>query len=124
MPETTRTARRPDLLCLFVLHRAEQRVEALLDAIPDELLGPGAHVLVIDDASRDGTIERAERWVARRGARNVTLLENPVPQGPGGSQKLGYRLAVDAGFGFVVYVADGEHADPRQIPRVLEPRRE
>jgi SAM-dependent methyltransferase len=37
----------------------------------------------------------------------------------GGSQKLGYRLAVEAGFTGVVYLPDGGQDDPAQIGRVI-----
>ena len=109
----------PRVLCLIVARSAEQRIAPLLDRLPAEVLGPGYHILIIDDASPDGTVARAEAWIQRRGARNVTVLQNPVAQGLGGSEKLGYRLAVDGGFAFVVHLPDSGLADPAQIGRIL-----
>jgi len=114
----------PRVLCLVVSRAAERRIESLLDRLPAKLLGPDAHILVIDDASTDRTVARAEAWIRRRGAENVTVLRNPVTQGVGGAQKLGYRLAVDAGFDFVVHLPDDERTDPAEIERILSCWRE
>ena len=35
-------------------------------------------------------------WVQEHDCRNLTVLRNPVNQGYGGIEKLGYRIAIDA----------------------------
>lgn len=71
-----------------------------------------ADVLVVDDASLDGTAEIAEA----AGARVARL---PFHLGVGGAMRLGYRYARDRGYATVVQVdADGQH-DPRYLPRLL-----
>lgn len=73
---------------------------------------PGADVLVVDDASGDGTAETAEA----AGARVARL---PFHLGVGGAMRLGYRYARDDGYDVVVQVdADGQH-DPRYLPRLV-----
>ena len=58
--------------------------------------------LLIDDASSDAGITVARQWVEEHQVDNVTLLRNPVNQGYGGNQKLGYRIGIDAGFDFII----------------------
>lgn len=74
---------------------------------------PGVPVLVIDDCSRDGTIN-----VARAAGAEVLAL--PHHLGLGGCVQAGYKLAHELGFEYVIRVdGDGQH-DARDIPRVLE----
>lgn len=74
---------------------------------------PGAHVLVVDDASTDGTAD-----VAREaGAEVVTNVFN---LGVGGAMRVGFRYAVGHGFRALVQVdGDGQH-DPGDLGRLLD----
>ena len=74
---------------------------------------PGAPVLVIDDASSDGTIRAAREAGAE-------VLPMPHHLGLGGCVQAGYKLAFELGFEYVIRVdGDGQH-DARDIPRILE----
>ena len=68
-------------------------------------------ILVVDDASSDGTAAAAERAGAR-------VLRHPYNKGNGAAVKTGIREAL----GEVVLLmdADGQH-DPKDAPRVAEP---
>ena len=79
-------------------------------------------MLVIDDASRDATFERG---VAAEASRTLpfplTVLTNPVNQGYGGNQKIGFHYAIEQGFDFVALVhGDGQYA-PECLPDLIEP---
>jgi len=82
-------------------------VEAALEALP------GAGVIVVDDASRDGTGARA----VAAGAEVVRLDRHA---GYAGALRAGYRAAAAAGAGTVAQLdADGQH-DPADLPRLVE----
>jgi len=73
---------------------------------------PHAECLVIDDGSRDATVERARAAGAR-------VLSLPYNLGVGGAMRAGFRYATQRGFHAVVQVdADGQH-DARYIPALL-----
>src|SRR5262249_62222423 len=72
----------------------------------------------------DRAAEVVDEWIRRRAAKNTTLLRSPLRQGTGGSQKLGYRLAVEAGFAGVVYLPDNGRDDPAQVGRIASCLRE
>jgi len=78
--------------------------------------------LIIDDASRDATFARGYEESRRGGLPfKVRVLLNPVNQGYGGNQKLGYRYAIDNGYDLVAMVhGDGQYA-PECLPTLLEP---
>ena len=72
------------------------------------------HVVVVNDASEDGTAAIA----AGAGA---AVLNLPFNVGIGGAMQAGYQYALEHGFELAIQVdGDGQH-DPREIGRVLEP---
>ena len=82
-------------------------------------------MLVLDDSSQDRTFE-ASRGVQREGSVPfpINVLFNPVNQGYGGNQKIGYHYAVDHGFDFVALLhGDGQYA-PECLPDLVRPLRD
>lgn len=76
-------------------------------------LYPEFMVLVVDDCSRDSTLD-----LAREAGAQVLAL--PHHLGLGGCVQAGYQLAYDLGFDFVIRIdGDGQH-DPRDISAILE----
>ena len=70
-------------------------------------------VLVVDDGSRDETVQVAE-------AAGATVLRQVPNQGKGAALRAGMRWALEAGCTAVVTLdADGQH-DPAELPRFLE----
>ncbi len=73
---------------------------------------PGIPILVVDDASGDGTVD-----VARSAGAQVLVL--PHHLGLGGAVQAGYKLAFELGFQYVIRVdGDGQHSAD-DIPAVL-----
>jgi glycosyltransferase involved in cell wall biosynthesis len=116
-------APRRRLLILIVAYNAEKTIENVLSRIPRELNeNYDVEVLVIDDSSNDDTFERSER-IRQSEALPFTLhvLFNPVNQGYGGNQKIGFQFAIERGFDFVALVhGDGQYA-PERLPDLVAP---
>jgi glycosyltransferase involved in cell wall biosynthesis len=92
----------------------EEAIGGVLDEIPATACGLAVDTIVVDDGSRDGTAEEAER----HGAHVVRLGTN---QGQGAAFRIGYRVAREAGARYIVTLdADGEW-NPADVPSVLEP---
>ncbi|MCW2739018.1 glycosyltransferase family 2 protein [Nocardioides sp.] len=74
---------------------------------------PDADLLVIDDGSRDFTVDRAR-------AAGATVCPLPFNLGVGGAMRTGYRYALRHGYDVAVQIdADGQH-DPRYLADLLE----
>ena len=116
---------RPRLLILIVAYNAERNIGAVLARVPRRLAEEyDVEVLVLDDASQDRTFEKS-REVQKDGSIPFALhvLFNPVNQGYGGNQKIGYHFAIERGFDFVALVhGDGQYA-PECLPDLVRPLR-
>ncbi|ACQ80320.1 Dolichyl-phosphate beta-D-mannosyltransferase [Beutenbergia cavernae DSM 12333] len=78
---------------------------------------PVADVLVVDDASPDGTGEYADEQAAA--SDRVHVLHRTSKDGLGRAYVAGFRWALDRGYDYVVEMdADGSHR-PEQLPELL-----
>jgi glycosyltransferase involved in cell wall biosynthesis/2-polyprenyl-3-methyl-5-hydroxy-6-metoxy-1,4-benzoquinol methylase len=114
---------RPRLLIFIVAYNAERTIQDVLARIPHGLADDyHVEVLVIDDSSPDKTFERGEEV---RGSQTLPfklhVLFNPINQGYGGNQKIGFHFAIERDFDFVALVhGDGQYA-PECLPALVEP---
>lgn len=89
----------------------EQVIRGILEAAPE------ADVLVIDDASPDGTGELADRLATETS--RVAVIHRSGKLGLGTAYIAGFRYALDRGYRLVCEMdADGSHL-PRELPRLL-----
>ena len=78
---------------------------------------PGATILVVDDASPDGTADIAEKAGAELG--NIEVLRRPAKDGLGSAYRAGFVQGLERGFDVMVEIdADGSH-DPAVLPSLL-----
>lgn len=79
---------------------------------------PAADVLVVDDASPDGTGRLADEHAAQDDA--VHVLHRPGKQGLGAAYVAGFGWGLDRGYDVLVEMdADGSH-QPEQLPLLLD----
>jgi len=114
---------KPRVLIFVVAYNAESTIGSVLSRVPTSLcVDYDVEVLIIDDASRDRTFETGHKARAEGLLRfALHVLFNPVNQGYGGNQKIGYHYAIQNGFDFVALVhGDGQYA-PEALPELLRP---
>ncbi|MFI6789422.1 polyprenol monophosphomannose synthase [Nonomuraea sp. NPDC050383] len=79
---------------------------------------PGAHLLVVDDNSPDGTGEVADELAA--GDDHIHVLHRPGKEGLGAAYIEAFRWGLDEGFNVLVEMdADGSH-QPEELSKLLE----
>jgi Glycosyl transferase family 2 len=99
---------------LIPAYNEAESIGHVLDKLPTEVLGEPTAVLVVDDGSRDGTGDVAERHGA-------TVARHVINRGGGAALRTGYRLLSDSEANIVVTIdADGQHL-PEEMPRLVEP---
>jgi glycosyltransferase involved in cell wall biosynthesis len=113
---------RTKLLISIVAYNAESTLRQVLDRIPASLFSTfETEVLVLDDASKDHTFELGLSLAKEWNHCEITVLTNPVNQGYGGNQKLGYEYAIDRGFDCVAMLhGDGQYP-PEKLPDLVQP---
>jgi glycosyltransferase involved in cell wall biosynthesis len=111
----------PRLLVFIVAYQAEATIEKVVRRIPVSLADDfDVEILAIDDGSKDRTfavglnVSRTD-WVPFK----LTVLYNPVNQGYGGNQKIGYHYAIENGFDYVALLHGDEQYAPELLPTLV-----
>jgi SAM-dependent methyltransferase len=125
MPDSSENKNAGRILVFVVAFEAERHLVDTFARIPEGVLrDPGVDFVCIDDASQDAGSAMLARWAEERDLEGVAVMRNPVNQGYGGNQKLGYRLAIDRGYDFVILLhGDGQYA-PELLSRFVDTWRE
>jgi dolichol-phosphate mannosyltransferase len=106
----------PKTLIVIPTYNERENLRALLPRVLAAV--KGAHVLVVDDASPDGSAVEV-RAVARRARGRVHLLQRPGKQGLGSAYVQGFRWGLERGYRRLVQMdADFSH-DPASLPALL-----
>ena len=120
---SVQTKKKPRLLIFIVAYHAEATIEKVLQRIPAHLTDKfDIEVLVIDDGSKDNTFELSQKMSSSGTLPfHCVVLFNPVNQGYGGNQKIGYRYAIKNNFDYVALIhGDGQYA-PEYLDNLLSP---
>jgi dolichol-phosphate mannosyltransferase len=97
-------------------YNERENVEAMVSALLDQL--PEGHVLVVDDASPDGTGELADTIAARQP--RVSVLHRPGKEGLGVAYTAGFRWVLERPDTRAVVQMDADFShDPADVPRLL-----
>jgi dolichol-phosphate mannosyltransferase len=103
------------VLVIIPTYNERDNVEAIVSRVRAAV--PDAGVLVVDDASPDGTGEVADRIAA--GDDRVHVLHRAGKEGLGVAYIAGFRWGMERGFDVLVEMdADGSH-QPEELPRLL-----
>jgi glycosyltransferase involved in cell wall biosynthesis len=101
------------IVIVMPAYNAFRTLEATVRSIPQELQ---ADLILVDDASKDGTAELSERL-------GLKTIRRTVNGGYGANQKTCYRAALDAGADIVVMIHPDYQYDARLIPALILPIR-
>jgi dolichol-phosphate mannosyltransferase len=97
-------------------YNESENVVPLLEAIRDVAV-PGLAVLVVDNASPDGTAARVRAFAERHPFADV--LERTGPRGRGHAGRDGYLAALDRGADLVIEMDGDLSHDPRYLPALV-----
>jgi len=99
-------------------YNEETRIDKVLTTMPDSV----DCVIVVDDASTDGTVSIVQRYVAAQGAEGrVVLIEHGTNSGVGAAIITGYREAVRRQIDVTAVMAGDAQMDPDELPLLVGP---
>ncbi len=105
--------RPPDRKVVVVMpaYNAERTLERTLADVPREWVD---EIILVDDASRDGTVALARKL-------GIRVVEHDRNRGYGANQKTCYREALAQGAEVAVMIHPDHQYDPRVLPDLVEP---
>lgn len=106
-----RLANRPNVIVVMPAYNAAKTLRLTYDAIPKQDVD---HVILVDDASRDETLQIAKDL-------NLEVFVHGRNYGYGGNQKTCYTEALKAGADIVVMLHPDYQYDPTLLPTVIAP---
>lgn len=98
-------------IAVLPAYNAAKTLKITLDDIPR---GCVDDIILVDDASRDNTVEVAKRL-------GLKVFVHRKNKGYGGNQKTCYKKALELGADIVVMVHPDYQYDPKMIPQLIEP---
>ncbi|MFD0690295.1 polyprenol monophosphomannose synthase [Actinomadura fibrosa] len=103
------------VLVIIPTYNERDNIEGIVGRVRET--APSVDVLVVDDASPDGTGELADEMAADDG--QVKVLHRTAKDGLGAAYIAGFRWAAEHGYDVMVEMdADGSH-QPEELPRLL-----
>lgn len=90
-------------------------IEAMLRTLRDVI--PSVDVLVVDDASPDGTAKKAQQLSEELG--QIHLLSRPAKSGLGGAYRAGFTWGLEHDYELFVEIDCDFSHDPRALPTML-----
>ena len=111
----------PRIGILVVAYNAASTLSATLDRIPVDFRDQITEVIILDDASQDGTHAHGQTWAQRPDTPKTLVMRHTKNLGYGGNQKAAYKLAMERGLDIVVLLhGDGQYA-PEFLPQMVAP---
>jgi len=96
-------------------HNESSQIAAVIKSMPSLV----DRIIVVDDASKDNTVEIVEGFTGE-GERTI-LIRHEVNQGVGGAIATGYKYARDAGADVAVVMAGDGQMDPADLENIIDP---
>jgi len=104
-----------DIAVVIPCYRVEREVNSVIASLPRYV----KHIIVVDDASPDATVEIVHQ--AAKKDKRITLLKHEQNQGVGGAMVTGFRKALELGAQIVVKIDGDGQMDAEYLPGLLIP---
>ena len=107
----------PKVLVIIPTHQEAENIVAVIPRIFSAV--PDAHILIVDDASTDGTPDLAEELDAGRGM--ISAIRRSTKDGLGNAYRVGFAWGLEHNYDILCEIdADLSH-DPAVLPELISP---
>jgi len=108
----------PKLSVIVPVHNEEATITEIITRVRNAPVDIPKELIVVDDGSSDGTLQKLEKLVAADGAEDIRIVVHPINRGKGAAIRSGVAHAT----GDIVLIQDADlEYDPRDYPPLLEP---
>lgn len=108
-------------ICIYIpAYNVEKTLPIVIDRVPRRLK-KYSEILIIDNASVDGTYFTAVNYKRSKGLQNMKIIKNRRNLGYGGSQKKAYSYAIEKGYNIIVMLHGDAQYAPEKLAYILEP---
>jgi glycosyltransferase involved in cell wall biosynthesis len=105
--------KRKEVLIIIPAYNEAKTIEPVLDALQSPPISDVCDVLVMNDASKDGT-----QYICKR--RGIPVITHVYNLGYGSGLQVGYKYAFRRGYDYVIQMdADGQH-DPSNVLKIYD----
>jgi glycosyltransferase involved in cell wall biosynthesis len=94
--------------------------QALIDRVIETMPECVDRIVIVDDASQDGTVDVVRRYMPQMGER-LLLIQHETNQGVGGAIATGYKWCRDHEMDVAVVMAGDAQMEPANLPDLLAP---
>jgi glycosyltransferase involved in cell wall biosynthesis len=98
-------------------YNEEKLIGRVIETMPEYV----DKIVVVDDKSRDGTVEIVRSYQNHSGGDKVILIQHEKNKGVGGAIATGYKWARDNKMSISVVMAGDAQMDPDDLPHLLDP---
>ncbi|MFC1717200.1 glycosyltransferase family 2 protein [Candidatus Poribacteria bacterium] len=98
-------------------YNEEKLIGRVIETMPDFV----DRIVVVDDKSRDGTVNVVKNYQASSDTDRITLIQHERNQGVGGAIATGYKWARDNSMDIAVVMDGDGQMDPNDMPDLLDP---
>lgn len=98
------------IIVVIPAYNEEKKIKKVIDGTPKDIVD---EVLIVDDGSTDGTLEKIQRSA-------TIILKNEINRGVGYSLRKGYEYAVQNGFDVCVTIGADDQEDKSEIIKLVK----
>lgn len=114
-----KSKKRKNILCVILAKNCLETISTVIEDINENLGEYVSRIVVIDNASTDETVKKAQGTLTKLSIQSDILM-NRINYGLGGSYKIGLDYAFKSNFDFVVFVHGDGSVSTKHLKKVLQ----
>ncbi len=111
---------KPKILVAIPAYNCEKQIPRVLKGFDEKLLDRLEKVIVIDNISKDGTVEAAKKAAAAIGSSKIEVWQNKNNYNLGGSHKVAFLTGEKLGMDYVAIVHGDDQAKTSELHNLID----
>lgn len=114
------TKTKPTILVAIPAYNCEKQIGRVVASFKKEILNRIEKVIVIDNISKDGTLESARKAVEKLGSNKIEVWKNKHNYSLGGSHKVAFLQAEKMGADYVAILHGDNQAETKELNKLID----